>query len=537
MKILSTISAIGLKALPQAVAYALKDSNHLCFLDSSLVPNKYSRFSYIAWDPKLIIKSCGYKNESISVARGINYYSYQHPLSFLKQNIKDCIYSPPGSEIKNISVVYIEGERFVKVNKEIDGKLPHFKGGFIGYFSYDLKNYIEKLPSRAVDDINIPLFYLVYCDRLLAYSHGNNRWYFIRNFPISEIREKENKGENTDVCQVAFREDDYVDSGMNSGDLISKINTDVEGILGNLKKSADIKKNIIRKYYRKNILNIKLHPNITRRSYVDRVLKTKEYIHNGDIYQANFSQRFEVDLPVEPMDLYYILREKNAAPFSAFLKFPGFSIGSSSPERFLFLRDDVIETRPIKGTRPRGDNAAGDSRNVMELENSIKDRAELNMIVDLERNDLGRFCYYGTVRVSEHAVVEKYARVFHSVSTVTGKVKRGVDVSDIIKATFPGGSITGAPKIRAMEIIDELEPVARNVYTGSIGYIGIDSTMDLNIVIRTFVIKGNKFYYNVGGGIVEDSVPEEEYKETLDKGIALEETLKFFRVKNLKKLL
>ncbi|MBM3703077.1 MAG: hypothetical protein FJW63_08865, partial [Actinobacteria bacterium] len=161
----------------------------------------------------------------------------------------------------------------------------------------------------------------------------------------------------------------------------------------------------------------------------------------------------------------------------------------------------------------------------------------LNMIVDLERNDLGKFCYYGTVRVYEHAVVEKYARVFHSVSTVIGRVKKGTDISGIIKAAFPGGSITGAPKIRAMEIIDELEPTVRSVYTGSAGYIGIDSTMDLNIVIRTFVIKGNKFYYNVGGGIVEDSVPEDEYNETLDKGIALKETLKFFNAKNLRKLL
>jgi para-aminobenzoate synthetase component 1 len=158
------------------------------------------------------------------------------------------------------------------------------------------------------------------------------------------------------------------------------------------------------------------------------------------------------------------------------------------------------------------------------------------MIVDLERNDLGKFCYYGTVKVPEHAVIEKYATVFHSVSTVTGRVKKGTDVSDMIKAAFPGGSITGAPKIRAMEIIDELEPTARGIYTGSIGYIGIDSTIDLNIVIRTFVIKENKFYYNVGGGIVEDSIPADEYRETLDKGIALEETLKFFTGKNLRKM-
>src|SRR4030043_1004294 len=463
----------------------------------------------------------------------MSYYSYQHPLSFLKQNIKDYTYSPPGSEIKKIDVVYIDDGRAVKAIKKVKEKLPHFLGGFAGYFSYDLKNHIEKLPCRAVNDINLPLFYLAYYDRLLAYNHQDSRWYFVRNFPVLE-----HKGEDSrDYLGTVFREDDYISPGIGNMGLVGKISKDVEDIKDGLKEVADIKNNIIEKYYKKNISNVRLHSNLTRRNYIKKVLKTKEYIHNGDIYQANFSQRFETDLPVEPMDLYYILREKNAAPFSVFMGFPGFSIGSSSPERFLFLKDDIIETSPIKGTRPRGEDAAGDNKNIMELEKRIKERAELNMIVDLERNDLGKFCYYGTVVVSEHAVVEKYARVFHSVSTVTGKVKKGVDASNIIKAAFPGGSITGAPKIRAMEIIDELEPTARNIYTGSIGYIGIDSTMDLNIVIRTFIIKGNKFYYNVGGGIVEDSVPEEEYKETLDKGIALEETLKFFGAKNLKKLL
>ncbi|MBM3713867.1 MAG: anthranilate synthase component I family protein, partial [Actinobacteria bacterium] len=211
-------------------------------------------------------------------------------------------------------------------------------------------------------------------------------------------------------------------------------------------------------------------------------------------------------------------------------------VGSSSPERFLFLKKGIIETRPIKGTRPRGNNEPEDKRYIYELKNSIKDRAELNMIVDLERNDLGRFCEYGTVRVKEHAIVEKYAKVFHLVSTVTGKVRKGYDIVDILRATFPGGSITGAPKIRAMEIIDELEPTVRSIYTGTIGYIGIDGTMDLNIVIRTFIIKGRRFYYNVGGGIVEDSEPYAEYKETLDKGLALKETLEFFLYKNLSKI-
>ncbi len=539
MKILSTISALNLKIQPQDAAYVLRNTDYLCFLDSSLSPNKYSRFSYLAWNPKLIIKSQGYKNKFISNCSGLNYYSYQHPLSFLKQNIKEYIYNFPGGRSSNIGTVYISGGKIKRVSGIMKEKLPHFRGGFMGYFSYDLKNYIEKLPYRAVDDLSLPLFYLGYYDRVLAYSHGDSRWYFIKNFPVRK-KIKEDR-ENGNAFGAVFFEYDYIDSKIRNKNLVEKINSSLKETLKVLEESedinGDIKKNIVQKYYPKNISRIKLHSNLTRPGYIKKVLKVKEYIHNGDIYQANFSQRFEADLPVEPMDLYYILRVKNAAPFSAFLKFPDFSIGSSSPERFLFLKGEIIETRPIKGTRPRGKDAASDYKNMTELKNSVKDRAELNMIVDLERNDLGKICYYGTVRVSEHAVIEKYAKVFHSVSTVVGRVKKGIDISDIIKAAFPGGSITGAPKIRAMEIIDETEPTARGIYTGSIGYVGIDSTIDLNIVIRTFVIKENKFYYNVGGGIVEDSVPEDEYKETLDKGIALEETLKFFTSKNLKKMM
>jgi len=194
----------------------------------------------------------------------------------------------------------------------------------------------------------------------------------------------------------------------------------------------------------------------------------------------------------------------------------------------LYLKDNIIETRPIKGTRPRGKNSLEDKKNARELRESIKDRAELNMIVDLERNDLGKFCDYGTVKVDEHAVIEKYEKVLHSVSTVRGRVRKGTGLQQIIRATFPGGSITGAPKIRAMEIIDEMETVSRGIYTGSIGYISIDNTMDLNIVIRTFIIKNGIFYYNVGGGIVADSQPIMEYRETLDKGAALRDTFNFF---------
>jgi len=216
----------------------------------------------------------------------------------------------------------------------------------------------------------------------------------------------------------------------------------------------------------------------------------------------------------------------NPACFSAYLDYGTFSIVSSSPELFLRVRDRDVQTRPIKGTRPRGRTPAEDRKLADELMASRKDRAELVMIVDLERNDLGRVCDYGTVRVKEPVRLEKLPTVFHTVSTVEGKLYKGKGVVDLLMAAFPGGSITGAPKIRAMEIIEELEPTKRNVYTGAIGYLGFNNSADLNIAIRTFVIKGRKAYFQAGGGIVADSDPRKEYRETLDKARALIKAVK-----------
>lgn len=239
----------------------------------------------------------------------------------------------------------------------------------------------------------------------------------------------------------------------------------------------------------------------------------------------NLSQRFEADLTIPPYELYRRLRRINPAPFASYLNFAGVSVVSASPERFLKLQGDWVETRPIKGTRPRGKSAEEDRALAQELLSSIKDRAENVMIVDLERNDLGRVCRYGTVRVVELAILETYPTVFHLTSTVRGRLCPDKTRIDLLKATFPGGSITGAPKVRAMEIIDELEPTRRSVYTGSIGYLSFSGEMDLNIVIRTFLVKEGKAYFQVGGGIVYDSEPEAEYEETLDKAKALFQAL------------
>jgi para-aminobenzoate synthetase component I len=254
--------------------------------------------------------------------------------------------------------------------------------------------------------------------------------------------------------------------------------------------------------------------------------RVREYIAAGDVFQVNPSHRFEADLKIPPYELYKRLRTVNPAPFASYLNFPGVAIVSASPERFLRVQGDLVETRPIKGTRPRDKNSAEDERLAYELVHSAKDRAENVMIVDLERNDLGRVCRYGTVKVTELAILETFPTVFHLTSTVTGKLRRGKSNIDLLKATFPGGSITGAPKVRAMEIIDELEPTKRSVYTGSIGYLGFNEDMDINIVIRTFLIKEGKAYFQVGGGIIYDSDPEAEYMETLDKARALIRALK-----------
>jgi len=261
----------------------------------------------------------------------------------------------------------------------------------------------------------------------------------------------------------------------------------------------------------------------TRQAYEDAVRRALAYIQAGDIYQVNLSQRFQAPCGRDPFDTYLCLRAQSPAPFAAYLRYPDFAVLSSSPERFLHYRtrDRLIETRPIKGTRPRGLDPQADRALAKELLAGVKDRAENVMIVDLERNDLGKVATVGSVVVTGLYELETYATVHHLTSTVQARLRADRDIIDLLRATFPGGSITGAPKIRAMQIIDELEPVARGVYTGAIGYIGFDGSTDLNVAIRTMIIKDSIASFHVGGGIVADSDPAWEYEETLHKGAAM----------------
>ncbi len=352
-----------------------------------------------------------------------------------------------------------------------DYDLP-FAGGAIGYFSYDLRHHIESLPRQCEYDLPVPGFILGLYDHGLIFDHGRDVTFYVGP------RSSEPPSANFSL--------DTADSHPPVGPT-------------------------------------RLVSNFTPDEYREAVNQVKDYIAAGDIFQANLAQRFEGRAPDDALHIYRRLREINPAPFAAYLEYPEFEVISSSPERFLLLDDDHVWTRPIKGTRPRvSGREEYNRRQREELLGSEKDHAELAMIVDLERNDLGRVCRYGSVEVAEHAVLETYPTVYHLVSTVEGELYRQQhDEFDLLRATFPGGSITGAPKIRAMEIIEEIEPHARNVYTGSVGYISYHGRMDLNIVIRTIVQTGGRIYMQVGGGIVADSDPEAEYRETLDKGKAL----------------
>jgi para-aminobenzoate synthetase component 1 len=272
---------------------------------------------------------------------------------------------------------------------------------------------------------------------------------------------------------------------------------------------------------------LELRSSFTHEGYLDAVARVREYIFAGDIFQANLSQRFDAPLAEPPWSLYCRLRTQNAAPFAAFLDFPEAVVLSASPERFLHV--DIhghVETRPIKGTRPRGVGPEHDAALGLALTASAKDRAENLMIVDLLRNDLSRVCAPGTVRVPELFALEHYATVHHLVSTVVGDLAPGEDALNLLRAAFPGGSITGAPKVRAMEIIAELEPSERGVYCGAIGYWSLTGALDCSIAIRTAVAAAGRVYFSAGGGIVSDSDPEQEYRETLDKARGMIDALR-----------
>ncbi|MBI3241674.1 MAG: aminodeoxychorismate synthase component I [Chloroflexi bacterium] len=367
---------------------------------------------------------------------------------------------------------------------------PPFTGGAVGYFSYDLGRQIERLPDTAHDDLQLPEIHLAFYDHLIAIDHHQQSGALIA-LPLP--------GRETKAIEAAQELIQFLRNSPPSPELAFRVQ------------------------------ERRVRSNFTRPQYCQSVERALERIGAGHIYQVNLSQRFTAPLNSSAESLYRILRANNPAPFAAFLDLGDFQIVSASPERFLFVAPLArrVETRPIKGTRPRGKTPGDDERLKAELIASEKDAAELVMIVDLERNDLGRVCEFGSVRVPDLRRVEAYPTVWHTVATVEGRLRPNVTRADLLRATFPGGSITGAPKIRAMQIIEELEGLRRHVYCGSIGYLGFDGTLDLNIAIRTLTLVNGQAYFHAGGGIVADSQPEDEYEETLHKAQALANALGF----------
>ena len=358
--------------------------------------------------------------------------------------------------------------------------------GAVGYFAYELKNRLERLPQTAEDELSIPELYFCLYRLILIHDRRNDEWYLSCYTPPGEADNHEER------MQV------FVERLVRAARTESHRRQEaVGGLVSNFRRS----------------------------DYLSAVERVRRYIIDGHVYQVNISQRFAAPFSGDPYQPFLRMLEMNPAAFYAFLNCRDFQVLCTSPERFLLQERDRVETRPIKGTRPRGTTPEADLELRNELLESAKDDAELSMIVDLLRNDLSKVCRAGTVRVEEHKRIEAYANVYHLVSVVTGQLEAGRSRMDLVKACFPGGSITGCPKIRAMEIIDEMEPHARGLYTGSIGYVSFHNSMDLNIAIRTAVVKDGVLRFNVGGGIVYDSNPEEEYLETLHKGESILKSL------------
>lgn len=514
----------GLRHLPCAV-----------LLESGLLLEGLSRYSFVAADPFLVFKARG-SNIELTWGEGLS-----------KEATLGHCGMPRGLFSGDPLTVLSQLMEMYKLSPR-DLPVP-FLGGAVGYFSYDLGRGLERLPDTALDELGMPDLCLGFYDWVLAVDHLEKKSYLISTglpFKAAPYRKERALVRLNSIKALLFKykiqrfdvtaADEMGELRTDSSDIGSS--TGVKKMAG-VKKIFELAKTIPERdnnysnvtyypgredyYSRMQELGPGLNSDFDRESYCRMVERAKEYIAAGDIFQVNLAQRFMLKSSQEPFKIYRRLRQVNPAPMAAFLDFGDVSVCCSSPERFLKVTKGQVETCPIKGTRPRGKDPEEDRKNREELWQSAKDRAELVMIVDLERNDLGRVCRPGTIRVDlpEIYKIETYATVFHLVSRVIGELEEGKTVVDLLGASFPGGSITGAPKIRAMEIIEEQEPVRRGIYCGSIGYLGFDGNADLNIVIRTLVFKDGQIHFHVGGGLTIDSNPLDEYYETLDKARAL----------------
>ena len=439
------------------------------FLDSSL-ENKLGQYSIVGLNPYLILK----EEDGVFYSNG---------------KIQDGTFEASMKEILR------------EQNEENGTGLPLIAGA-IGYFSYDYGRKFEGIRTKHPKKIRMPEALFAFYDLLIIENKTEKSLYITSRGMLEDQKTALDRLER-EICRM--RCDD------------SESDTAAEDEKGSGATLSHVPE--------KHTQLTPFVPNFEKEEYKKTVDRMIDYIVEGDIYIANMTQQLCAESKKDPYEMYRYLRTYNPAPFGGYFNYGDFQIASASPERFLLVKDGIVETRPIKGTRKRGSTPEEDEALKKELQESSKDRSELLMIVDLERNDLNHVCEPGSVRVTEHFAVETYATVFHLVTTVVGKMKEELQAMDLIEAAFPGGSITGAPKIRAMEIIDELEHDRRGLYTGSMGYFSLDGNCDLNIVIRTAVYRDGVYHLGVGGGITCESELEFEYEETLQKAKAVLEAI------------
>jgi len=446
---------------PIGIFMRFADEQNSFLLESVEGGEKWARYSFIGRNPYMTFSSDG--DEMTIVQNGKTKKKKGNPFDELKEIFAGFKYA------------YIEG-------------LPRLSGGAVGYFGYDTVRHIEKLPDAPEDDINVPDCYLMFCDEIIAYDHLKQKVIVIVNAHIG----KKAKNEYEKVLQR------------------------IEQICGEIdaQPSATEKKN-------QGASGGQFVSNFTKEEYCEAVNKAKQYIVDGDIFQVVLSQRLSMETNAAPFDVYRVLRTLNPSPYLYYLRLPDCVIVGSSPELLVRVEDDVVETCPIAGTRPRGKTPQEDEQLAQELLSDEKELAEHTMLVDLSRNDIGKVSKFGSVVVENPMHIEKYSHVMHIVSNVKGSKRDELDSFDVLKSALPAGTLSGAPKVRAMEIINELEKSKRGIYGGCIGYIGFDGCIDTCITIRTMVFHEGKAYLQAGAGIVADSVPAAEYEETLNKAKAL----------------
>jgi anthranilate synthase component 1 len=450
---------------PVSVYMKIRDKSEYSFLLESVEGGeKIARYSFIGFKPFMIFEARGFdfKVEVID-----------ERFSFINERVKG--ESHPLGALNQIFSI------FKSANTP---ELPRFTCGAVGYFGYESISLIEKIPTSNRDDLDAPDIFLMFFDSLLVFDNLKRKIFIISNV--------------------------YKDDGTNLKDEYYKA-------LGKITEVKSFLKRRINPDIAKVEIDDDFKFNMTKEEFIEKVKKVKEYIVNGDIFQAVLSQRAERWIEGDPFDIYRMLRVVNPSPYMYFLRMKDLSIIGSSPELLVRVENGIVETRPIAGTRRRGETPEEDEKLERELLNDEKEKAEHLMLVDLGRNDIGKISYFGTVKVDQFMVIEKYSHVMHIVSNISGKLRSDVTPIEALYACFPAGTVTGAPKIRAMEIIAELEPTKRGIYAGAVGYVDFSGNLDSCIAIRTIVMKGNKAYFQAGAGIVYDSSPENEYQETLDK--------------------